>query len=59
MRPEAAEIVGVSGPVADGSVVSLMCKSKGSRPAAWINWYNGSTPLGDATSEDVALMVRF
>ena len=57
MRPEATEIIGLNGPVEDGTVVGLTCRTRGARPAAWITWYNGSAPLAETPTDDVALRV--
>ena len=57
VRPESTEIIGLNGPVEDGTVVGLTCRTRGARPAAWITWYNGSTPLAETPTDDVALRV--
>ena len=57
VRPEMTEIIGLNGPVEDGSVVGLTCRTRGARPAAWITWYNGSAPFAETPTDDVALMV--
>ncbi|XP_059086618.1 uncharacterized protein LOC131883222 isoform X2 [Tigriopus californicus] len=55
LRPESTSIIGANDPVQDGSVVTLMCRAQGARPAALITWYNGTVPLAEAPTEDVAL----
>ena len=57
VRPETTEIIGLSGPVEDGTVVGLTCRTRGARPAAWITWYNGSAPFAETPTDDVALRV--
>ena len=57
VRPERTEIIGLNGPVEDGTVVGLTCRTSGARPAAWITWYNGSAPFAETPTDDVALRV--
>ena len=48
-------MLGADAPVEQGSVVSLMCRTKGARPAAVITWYNGSRPFAEQPAGQVAI----
>ena len=51
-------MIGIEDSIEEGTVVTLMCRSSGARPAASITWFNGSTPFSELASETVALKVR-
>lgn len=55
LRPFATEITGAETPVEEGSAVSLLCRTNGSRPAAVLTWYNGSNPFSVQPTGQVAL----
>ena len=57
VRPFATEIHGAESPVEQGSVVNLVCRTNGSRPAAVLTWYNGSQPFATQPTGQVALQV--
>ena len=59
MRPYTTEVIdGNNGnPVAEGQLVTLMCRVDGARPAAVITWYNGTTPFNQQSAEHIALKV--
>ena len=48
-------MLGADAPVEQGSVDSLMCRTKGARPAAVITWYNGSRPFAEQPAGQVAI----
>ena len=60
VRPYTTEVIdGNNGnPVAQGSLVTLMCRVDGARPAAVITWYNGTTPIQKQSPDKHALKVR-
>ncbi len=47
--------MGSPGPVGEGQDVTLMCRTSGARPAATINWYNGTQPLLKAHDDVMGL----
>ena len=59
VRPYTTEVIdGNNGnPVAQGSLVTLMCRVNGARPAAVITWYNGTTPINQQSPDKHALRV--
>ena len=59
VRPYTTEVIdGNNGnPVAEGQLVTLMCRVDGARPAAVITWYNGTTPFNQQSAEHIALKV--
>jgi hypothetical protein len=57
VRPETTEVLGADSALEQGSVVSLMCRTRGARPAAVITWYNGSRPFAEQPAGQVALQV--
>ena len=59
VRPESTEVLGADAPVQQGSLVSLMCRTRGARPAAVITWYNGSRPFAEQPAGQVALQVSY
>ena len=58
VRPYDTEVIGFDSPVREGTVVTLMCRSKGARPAARITWFNGTVPFDEKSAEKVALQVQ-
>ena len=60
MRPYTTEVIdGNNGkPVLQDSLVTLMCRVDGARPAAVITWYNGTTPFNQQSAEHIALKVK-
>ena len=58
MRPFATEVTGAEKAAEDGSVVILMCRTWGARPAAVITWFNGSRPFAEQPAGQVALQVK-
>ena len=58
VRPESTEVLGADAPVQQGSLVSLMCRTRGARPAAVITWYNGSRPFSEQPAGQVAIQVN-
>ena len=59
VRPHTTEVIDADNgqAVAQGSLVTLMCRVNGARPAAVITWYNGSTPFNEQAAEHIALKV--
>ena len=59
MRPYTTEVIDADNgnPVVQGSLVTLMCRVNGARPAAVITWYNGTTPFNEQSAEQIALKV--
>ena len=57
MRPFRTEVLGAENALSEGSVVSLMCRTWGARPAAVITWFNGSRPFSEQPAGQVALQV--
>ena len=60
VRPYTTEVIdGNNGkPVLQDSLVTLMCRVDGARPAAVITWYNGTTPFNQQSAEHIALKVN-
>lgn len=58
MRPLKTEIIVGGDMVKQGSSVSIMCRVTGARPAAVINWYNGTTQFAEQPGGQIALQVR-
>ena len=58
VRPFQTKVIGAEAPHKEGSVVSLMCRTWGARPAAVITWFNGSRPFSEQPAGQVALQVR-
>ena len=58
VRPFQTEVIGAEAAVEEGSMVSLMCRTWGARPAAVITWFNGSRPFSDQPAGQVALKVN-
>ena len=56
--PLFTEVIGIEGSLSEKTVVTLMCRSSGARPAAVISWFNGSVPFTEMTMDSVALQVR-
>ncbi len=59
VRPFRTEVIGAERPLEEGSMVSLMCRTWGARPAAVITWFNGSRPFSEQPAGQVALQVIF
>ena len=61
VRPYTTEVIdGNNGkPVLQDSLVTLMCRVDGARPAAVITWYNGTTPFNQQSAEHIALKVIY
>jgi len=55
LRPESIRISGADKAVEQGSVVSLLCVAKASRPAAVLTWYNGSALFPEQPAGQVSL----
>jgi len=55
LRPFRTEVIGAERPLEEGSMVSLMCRTWGARPAAVITWFNGSRPFSEQPAGQVAL----
>ena len=58
VRPYETIVQGAERPVEDGSVVNLLCRTYGARPAAVITWFNGSRPFAEQPAGQVAVQVR-
>ena len=58
VRPFQTRVIGAETPQEEGSVISLMCRTWGARPAAVITWFNGSRPFSEQPAGQVALQVR-
>ena len=58
VRPFRTEVLGAETAMSEGSVVSLMCRTWGARPAAVITWFNGSRPFSEQPAGQVSLQVR-
>ena len=57
VRPFRTEVLGAETAISEGSVVSLMCRTWGARPAAVITWFNGSRPFSEQPAGQVTLQV--
>jgi len=57
VRPASWELTGYDAPVLEGTVVNLLCRVKGARPAASITWYNGTTAVSPQPPSNLAVQV--
>lgn len=57
VRPFSWELSGYEAPVLEGTVITLLCRVQGARPAANITWHNGTAPLHPQPSSNLAVQV--
>ncbi|XP_035702985.1 uncharacterized protein LOC110843952 isoform X6 [Folsomia candida] len=55
VRPHKWELTGYDGPVLDGTVVNLLCRVKGARPAASITFFNGTDVISPQPPSNLAV----
>ncbi|XP_054168583.1 synaptogenesis protein syg-2-like [Oppia nitens] len=62
LKPKEVRIITPAHNMSAGDRVELVCQSSGSRPAAKINWWKGSTQIdssGESTSDDGSVTTNF
>ncbi|CAG7834604.1 unnamed protein product [Allacma fusca] len=55
VRPASWEVTGYEGAVLQGTLVTLLCRVRGARPAANITWFNGTQVLSPQPSTNLAV----